>query len=90
MLYKLTEQGIKKCKQFIAECEAKRKEIIDAGKDTADDTNIPDVETIESDINTCIVDDDGDYFNYWGVTDHYNSDSPIGLTLGIDFIDIEN
>lgn len=90
MLYKLTDQGIDKCKKFIAECEAKRKEILDAGKDTAEDTNLPTIEVIECDINQCVIDEDGDYFNGWGITDNYSSDYPLGLTLGIDFIDIEN
>lgn len=88
-MYKLTEQGIKECNMFIAECKAKRKEILDAGKDTADDTNIPTVEDIESDINGFGVDEDGDYFNGWGVTDNYDSDYPLGLTLGVDFIEIQ-
>lgn len=89
-MYKLTGQGIEKCKMFITECEAKRKEILDTNKDTAEDTNIPTIEDIECDINQCVIDEDGDYYNNWGVTDHYNSDYPIGLTLGIDFINVEN
>lgn len=86
-MYRLTDKGIKKCEQFIAECNAKRKEILDARKDIAKDTDIPTVKDIESDINAFGVDKDGDYYNSWGVTDHYNSDTPIGLTLGIDFIE---
>lgn len=87
-MYKLTEKGIKECERFIAECKAKRKEILDANKDTAEDTNIPTVEDIESDINDFGVDEEGDYFNGWGVTDNYNSDYPIGLTLGVDFVEM--
>lgn len=86
-MYKLTEKGVKVCKNFIAECHAKRKEILVAGKDTADETIIPTVEDIESDLNDFGVDMDGDYYNYWGVTDTYNSDNPICLTFGSDFID---
>lgn len=82
-MYKLTEHGVKECEKFIVECRAKRKEILDAGKDTAEETNIPTVEDIESDINFFGVDEDGDYCNSWGVTDNYDSDYPIGLTLGI-------
>lgn len=85
-MYKLTEQGVKKCKIFIAECIAKRKEILDAKKDTADDTVIPTIDDIESDIND-FLDEDGDYYNCWGVTDNYSSDLPICLTLGIDFVE---
>lgn len=86
-MYKLTEKGIKECERFIAECNAKRKEILDAGLDTADDTEILTTEIIEQDIEL-FVDEDGDYYNYWGVTDNYNSDWGIGLTLGVDFIDV--
>ena len=84
-MYKLTDKGIQECERFIAECNAKRKEILDAGKDTANETNIPTVEDIESDINAFGVDEEGDYFNSWGVTDNYSSDSPITLTIGIHF-----
>ena len=86
-MYKLTEHGIKECEKFIAECRAKRKEILDAKLDTADETDLPTIEDIESDINAFGVDEEGDYFNGWGVTNNYNSDYPIGLTLGIDFIE---
>lgn len=87
-MYKLTKKGIKECERFIAECKAKRKEILDAGKDTAEDTNIPTIEDIESDINTFDVDEDGGYFDGWGVTDNYDSDRVLGLTLGIDFVEV--
>lgn len=86
-MYKLTKQGIQKCEQFIAECNAKRKEILDAGLDTADDTGVLTTEIIEQDLEG-FVDEVGDYYNYWGVTDNYNSDWGIGLTLGIDFIEV--
>lgn len=86
-MYKLTEQGIKECKFFIAECKAKRKEILDANKDTANDTNIPTIEDIECDINFEGVDEENEYYNSWGVTDNYNS-SPIRLMLGTDFIEV--
>lgn len=41
MEYVLTEEGKRKVAVFIKECEAKRKEILDAGLDTAEDTQIP-------------------------------------------------
>lgn len=87
-MYKLTHEGIKKCQSFIAECEAKRKEILDARLDSDELTTIPSIEDIESDINGMGIDQDGDYYNSWGVTDNYNSDKPIGLTIDIDFIEI--
>ena len=44
--YILTEKGREKVTWFIKECAAKRKEILDAGIDTADDTNLPTEEAI--------------------------------------------
>lgn len=46
MEYILTEKGREKVTWFIKECAAKRKEILDAGIDTADDTNLPTEEAI--------------------------------------------
>ena len=80
--YVLTETGKEIVAAFIAECVAKRKEILDAGKDTAE-------ETILSDLNFGVgVDEDGDYYNGWGVTDHYNADTILGLSLGKDFVEV--
>ena len=87
-MYKLTDEGRANAKQYILELEAKRKEILDAGKDTADDTTLPTVEDIEDDLNFDGVDEDGCYYNSWGVTDHYDGDTPIGLELGVDFMRI--
>ena len=87
-MYKLTTEGIKKYESFISECKAKRKEIIDAGIDTAYDTNLPTLEDIESDIDYIGIDPDGYYYNNFCVTDNYDSDYPICLALGIDFIEL--
>ena len=62
--------------QFIAECTAKRKEILDAAKDTADDTELPDIEALVDDALSFGPDEDGLCFNCWGVTDNYESDRP--------------
>lgn len=52
---------------YISELKAKRKEILDARKDTADETEIPTIEDIMSDLNYGTeVDEDGDYYNGWG------------------------
>lgn len=83
-MYKLTKQGIKKCERFIIECNIKRKDILDAKIDTADNTTLPTIEDIESDIGA-FIDEDGEYYNNWGVTDNYDSDFPICLILGVDF-----
>ena len=89
-MYTLTEAGRKKVEIFIRECEAKRKEILDAKIDTADDTKLPTVEDIVADLNGIDLDIDIDgsaeYYNGWGVTDSYDSDYPLSLELGIDFV----
>ena len=79
-----TEKGREKVKAYIKELEAKRKEILDAGKDTADDTYIPTLEDILDDAS-CWFDEEGrEYYNSWGVTDNYNADNAICLILGED------
>lgn len=78
-----TEKGKEKVKTYIKELEAKRKEILDAGKDTADDTYIPTLEDILDDASWFDV-ENGEYFNSWGVTDNYNADNAICLILGED------
>ncbi len=85
-MYKLTEKGKKKVNAYIQELKAKRKEILDARLDTADDTTLPTVEDIISDIEFEGVDNDGDYYNSWGVTDNNDADEAIGLKIGEDFI----
>ena len=70
--------------QFIAECTAKRKEILDAAKDTADDTELPDIEALVNDALSFGPDEDGLCFNCWGVTDNYESDRPFACVV-IDY-----
>lgn len=86
-MYKLTDRGMQKVKRYLAELNAKRKEILDAGKDTADETNLPTVDDIISDIEWTGVDEDGSYLNGWGVTDNYDSDYALELKLDRDFIE---
>lgn len=74
----------KKVKAYIKELEAKRKEILDAGKDTADDTYIPTLEDILDDASYWFDVENGEYFNSWGVTDNYDADGAICLILGED------
>lgn len=79
-MYVLTTHGSRIVDDYIRNCVAKRKEILDAGKDTADETYLPTAEGILSNLNFGVgVDKDGDYFNGWGVTDHYNADDVLGL-----------
>lgn len=82
----LTPIGREKVANFIKECEAKRKEILDAGLDTTDDTVLPDEEAILGDVNHGVgLDEDWDYYNMWGITDSYDSDT-LGLSVGIDLM----
>lgn len=83
-LYGLTDSGKQKVCDFIAECNALKKEVLDAGKDTALETTIPTEEDILSDIENWFEDGDDGYFNNWGVTDNY--DLGINLYYGEDFI----
>lgn len=83
---KFTEKGKRKVNVFIAELKAKRKEILDAGKDTADETVLPDTADILDDIEWS-VDENGEYCTTWGCTD--NADLPIFLKAGEDFVDDE-
>lgn len=80
----LTNKGKETVKFFIEDLHEKRKEILDAKKDTAEDTNLPTEEDIISDIEE-FVDEDGGYYNSWDCTDHYDSDWPLGLQKDIDF-----
>ena len=90
-MYVLTARGREIVDDYIRNCAAKRKEILDARKDTADETYLPTVEGILSDLNFGVgVDEEGDYFNGWGVTDHYNADDVLGLRIGEDLWKFRN
>ncbi|MCR5279791.1 MAG: hypothetical protein K6E19_10175 [Lachnospiraceae bacterium] len=86
--YYLNCIGKQRAKEYIRECEAKRKEVLDAGKDTANDTMLPTLEVIEEDINFLGLDDQGEYCNGWGVTDHYDADYPLLLKLYRDIEEV--
>lgn len=80
----LTRAGKKLVSLYIAELKAKQKEILDAKKDTAVNTKLPTEADIESEIPYFEI--DGEYFNSWGVTDHYDADNPICLTRNIHYV----
>ena len=86
---RLTQEGIEKVKDYIRELKAKRKEILDAKLDTADETALPDMQDIISDIESFFDDEFMEYMNNWGVTDDYNSDYPLHLKFGKDIIEIK-
>ena len=86
MRYVFIANGYRTVKRFIAECAAKRKEILDAGIDTADETELPTAQDILDDVNTGVgLDEENEYFDSWGITDHYNS-HPLSLFVGEDII----
>ena len=79
--YKLTAAGKRKAMKFLKGCSEKRKKILVEKKDTAYETTLPTIDDIVNDISLFGIDEDGEYFNTWGVTDHFNSDM---LTLVIN------
>lgn len=88
--YKLTETGRAECERYICELRAKRKEILDAGKDTANE--IADIWTPEAlleYLTSFPVDYDGCVWDSFAVTDNYDADSPLLLSLGKDFIPVQ-
>lgn len=85
-MYKLTNSGKRAIQSYISELKAKRKEILDAGKDTADYTELPTEYDIVDDIEFIGL-DGGEYYNSWGVTDNYDADYPLSLQLGKDFVE---
>ena len=87
MKFVLTKEGKAAVASYIRELEAKRKEILDAGKDTAEDTILPTEEEILEDILDYIDWDDPDgpcCRSMWAVTDHYEADEAIALRIGQD------
>jgi hypothetical protein len=86
MKYTYTPIGRLKACHFIRVCEVKRKEILDAGIDTADETELPTAQDILDDVNTGVgLDEENEYFDSWGITDHFNS-HPLSLVVGEDII----
>ena len=85
--YMLTAEGRRKVRTFISECKAKQKELLDSGRDTVTDVNIPTAADILADIEWMGIDEDGEYYNAWGVSDNYESDRPLSLKLDIDFVE---
>lgn len=79
----LTDVGEEKVLHYLAELKAKRKEILDAGKDTVDETELPTIEDILLDIYN--FEEYNEYYNNWGVTDNYDSDWPLHLEECIDY-----
>lgn len=76
----ITETGMKNIEAFLRECEAKRKELLDAGKDTAEDVRLP----VFADVAEAIEPtEDGIWTESFEVTDH--TDLTIRLDEGVDY-----
>lgn len=87
MEYKLTEQGRAKCEEYIRELKAKRKEILDAKLDTANNTFVDfTVDEIFEDVVENSIDEDRILSNGYGVTDHYDADTGLRLDLEKDYV----
>lgn len=82
---KLTQTGKRKVKFYIKNLKSKRKEILDADKDTVNETKLPTIEDIIADVEA--FEENGEYLNNWGVTDNYDSDFPLWLERGEDYYD---
>ena len=80
---KLTNIGKRQVDSYLAELKAKRKEVLDAKLDTCEETNLPNYNDIEKDIEW--FEEDGEYYNTWGVTDNYNADYPLYLKRSIHY-----
>lgn len=74
MRYVFTVSGYRTAKRFIAECAAKRKKVLEAGIDTADETELPTTQDILDDVNEGVgFNEENEYFDSWGITDHFGS-----------------
>lgn len=87
--YTLTEIGHEHVNDFLKECSAKRKEILDAGIDTACQTTLPTKADILLELNDGEnIGDSGEYDSDWAVTDNTAEDFAYvkcRLTYGIDY-----
>lgn len=87
--YTLTEIGHKHVNDFLKECSAKRKEILDAGIDTACQTSLPTKADILLELNDGEnIGGSGEYDSDWAVTDNTAEDFAYvkcRLTYGIDY-----
>lgn len=88
--YVLTETGRKKCEIYITDLKAKRKEVLDAGIDTANHTFVN--YTPEKLLEDLLDYPDGnrEIRSVYGATDHYDADYPICLKYGFDFLKKES
>ncbi len=86
--YAFTEKGQKEAEFYCKSAALKRKEILDASKDTAEETKLPTPEDIIADVNLQGLDYDDEYINNFGVTDNYDAGA-ILLKYGEDIIEVD-
>lgn len=80
----MTETGKQKVKDYIAKLAEKRKEILDAGLDTAKECMLP-TEAMLIDIIKSKRKEKTVSFSAWGITDYKNCLLPITFTKGVDY-----
>ena len=85
--YRLTAKGLEKAEQYLRELIAYRKEILDAKLDTADDTSIPTIQDIESDIES--FEEDDEYYNSWSIADDTTMNMPLCLKYEEDYLEAD-
>ena len=85
--YRLTVKGLGKAEQYLRELIAYRKEILDAKLDTADDTPIPTIQDIESDIES--FEEDDEYYNSWSIADDTTMNMPLCLKYEEDYLEAD-
>lgn len=90
MVYKLTKLGKENYKYWYKNQEAKRKEILDAHKDTNNNHyKLPTIKEIEEEIPDMLFYNGETYSSCWNLTDNIETDS-IVLDKGRDFIETKN
>lgn len=85
--YRLTAKGLEKAEQYLRELIAYRKEILDAKLDKADDTPIPTIQDIESDIES--FEEDDEYYNSWSIADDTTMNMPLCLEYKEDYLEAD-
>ncbi len=86
---KLSERGLNHIKQYLENLKKKRYKILKERLDTAENTKLPNMEDILSDVETFFDSTSMDYTNNWGVTDELNSDFPLYLQYMTDILPIK-
>lgn len=80
-----TSTGAKKVNRYLQKMAEQRKEVLESGEDTALSTVLPDKEDILNDASSWGFDEEGIYWNGWGITDNISA-TPIELRYGLDIV----